>query len=142
MNKYEERLLNEWIQHGKIIIACDFDDTLSPWGMKTEEDQRKYKDTFELLKNCKSTGSYVTIWSACTPDRYQFIDDYCKENGLVVDSINNNPIELPYGKHKKIYANIYLDDRAGLDEALTILSNCLYRYRGYLQELKTNEQNS
>ena len=32
---------------------------------------------------------------------------------------------LPYGNNGKIYANIYLDDRAGLEEALIILEKAL-----------------
>ena len=28
--RYLNRLINEWKLHGKIIIACDFDDTISP----------------------------------------------------------------------------------------------------------------
>jgi hypothetical protein len=49
---------------------------------------------------------------------------------LVIDSINENPINLPYGHHGKIYANIYLDDRAGLNEALNILEFAMYKIKG------------
>lgn len=142
MNKYEERLLNEWKQHGKIIIAVDFDDTISPWGMYSDEDKSYYDKLLNLLRACKSTGAYITVWSACSPDRYDFIKEYCTSNKLEIDSINVNPIDLPYGKHKKIYANVYLDDRAGLNESVSILENTLYRYRGYLQEKKVTEQNN
>lgn len=142
MNKYVERLFNEWKQYGKIIIAIDFDDTISPWKMTTEEDKKKYEKILKLLKDCKYTGAYLSIWSACTPDRYQSITDYCNQYGIVPDSINRNPIELPYGNHVKMYANIFLDDRAGLDEAIDTLTQALYKYRGYLQEQKVSEQNN
>lgn len=31
MKKYIERLTKEWIEHGKIIISVDYDDTISPY---------------------------------------------------------------------------------------------------------------
>ena len=30
---YLERLEEEWKMHGKIIVAVDYDDTISPWKM-------------------------------------------------------------------------------------------------------------
>lgn len=133
IKKYIDRLLDEWKQHGKIIIACDFDDTISPWKFHNED----FSKVFDLLKKCKDTGAYIVIWSACNADRFPHITEYCKTNGLEIDGINTNPLDLPYGKDKKIYANIYLDDRAGLTESLEILETCLYAYRGYLQTQKT-----
>ncbi len=129
MNKYERRLYNEWKTHGKIIVSCDFDDTIYPWGFKEEQDQKDFKEVIKLLQVAKETGAYITIFSACTPDRYPEIQAYCEKMELPIDSINENPISLPYGNYKKIYANIYLDDRAGLNEALTMLENVMYRIR-------------
>lgn len=141
MNKYEERLLNEWKQHGKIIIAVDFDDTIIGWGMYKDEDKKEFQKRIDLLHNCKSTGAYIVIHTVCNSDRHDFITKYCKDAGLEIDGINTNPIDLPYGKHGKIYANIYLDDRAGINEATWLLESTLYKYRGYLQETTTSQQN-
>jgi hypothetical protein len=49
---------------------------------------------------------------------------------LEIDGINKTPIDLPYGNDKKIYANVFIDDRAGLNEALNILEMAMYRVRG------------
>jgi len=38
--KHVERLALEWARHGKIIIAVDFDDTISPW---------KFRDTVKSM---------------------------------------------------------------------------------------------
>jgi hypothetical protein len=130
-NKYVGRLFDEWVQHGKIIIAVDYDDTISPWKWNSVDDQEDMAYVIELLKKCKYTGAYVVVWSACNPDRFDEIRGYCKDKGLEIDSINQNPIDLPYGKDKKIYANIYLDDRAGLKEALAILETTMYQVRGW-----------
>lgn len=127
-NKYAKRLIDEWRQHGKIIIAVDFDDTISPW--KLEHDVTDCKNVIDTLKVAKEVGAYITVFTACKEDRYPEIEGYCEAVGLNIDSINQNPIELPYGNHAKIYANIFIDDRAGLEEALKILSFAMYTIRG------------
>lgn len=130
IKKYISRLLEEWKQHGKLIIAVDYDDTLRDWKMA---DHVTYTRVMNLLKACKQTGAYVVVFTSCNEDRYSEISVYCANMGLQIDGINQNPIVLPYGTKNKIYANIFLDDRAGLNEALTILEETLYQYRGYLQ---------
>ncbi len=129
MNKYRLRLYQEWTQHGKIVVACDFDDTISPWKFRDKEDLIELDKTINILKLAKETGAYITIWSACDKGRFGEIKEYCSSKGLEIDSINENPIDLPYGKDRKIYANIYIDDRAGLHESLDILEECIYKIR-------------
>jgi len=123
---YLERLLEEWEQHGKIIIACDYDDTISPWKLKGFNPQR----VIETLKVAKQTGAYIVIFTACNEARYPEIFEYCQSQGLTIDGINKTPIDLPYGNDRKIYANIFLDDRAGLNESLNILEMAMYTIRG------------
>lgn len=118
MNKYVKRLYDEWVKHGKIIIGVDYDDTISPWSLNTQEECDEVLKELILAKN---TGAYIAIFTACDPSRYPDIVSYCDSKGLKTDSINENPIQLPYGNHSKIYANIFIDDRAGINEALTIL---------------------
>jgi hypothetical protein len=123
---YLERLVDEWRQYGKIIIACDFDDTISPWKMTNSD----FKRVFNILKTAKETGAYVVIFTACKEDRYPEITEYCLKNGLMIDGINKTPIDLPYGNERKIYANVFIDDRAGLNESLAILEFAMYKIRG------------
>ena len=123
---YLERLEEEWKMYGKIIIACDYDDTISPWKMQNSD----FKRVFEILKTAKQTGAYVIIFTACKEERYSEITKYCLDNGLSIDGINKTPIDLPYGNDKKIYANVFIDDRAGLNESLNILEMAMYRIRG------------
>ena len=123
---YLDRLETEWEQYGKIMSACDYDDTLSPWKLEGFDPSR----VIEILKAAKQTGAYLVIFTACHENRYPEILDYCKSQGLEIDGINKNPLDLPYGNDRKIYANIFLDDRAGLNEALTILEMAMYRIRG------------
>jgi thiol-disulfide isomerase/thioredoxin len=124
-----DRLEQEWKMHGKIIIACDYDDTISPWKMNNNN----FKRVFQVLNTAKATGAYIVIFTACKTDRYEEITKYCLDNGLEIDGINKTPIDLPYGNDSKIYANIFIDDRAGLNEALNILEMAMYRIRGSKQ---------
>ena len=123
---YLDRLVQEWDQHGKVIIACDFDDTISPWKMHNSD----YKRVIETIKNARQTGAYLVIFTACNEERYSEIREYCKAAGLEIDAINKTPIDLPYGKNGKVYANIFIDDRAGLNESLNILEMATYIIRG------------
>ena len=132
-NKYHKRLYEEWLQHGKVILAIDFDDTISPWKFKDAEDLIQFDKTINLLKVCKQTGAYLVIFTACNTDRYDEIKSYCTSKGLEIDSINQTPVDVPYGKNGKIYANVFLDDRAGLNETLEMLEDCVYKVRGYKQ---------
>lgn len=129
-NKSVERLFTEWKTHGKIILALDFDDTVSPWKWTSEEDITRYKKLLALIADCKQVGAYVMVFTACNPERYEHIRSYCLQNGLIIDTINTPPIQgLPYGNHVKPYYNILLDDRAGLDEAIKTLENAMYLMR-------------
>jgi len=118
---YMERLKKEWDQHGKIIIGCDFDDTLCHWGLEGFNPAR----TISILKKAKHIGAYIVIFTASKEERFPEIEAYCKSIGIEIDSINKNPINLPYGNGGKIYANIFVDDRAGLNESLAILEEII-----------------
>lgn len=131
-DKCVDRLVEEWKQHGKIIIGVDFDDTISPWRMHREDDIANLGIS-RILSAAHYTGAYIVCFTACNVDRYDEIKNRFKTLHLPLDSINTTPIDLPYGNNTKIYANIFLDDRAGLYESLKILETALYRYRGYKQ---------
>lgn len=124
MSKYVDRLVKEWQQHGKIIIAVDFDDTISPWSLNSQEECTV---VIEALKQAKEVGAYLVIFTACKIDRHIEIKEYCESKGVAIDGINESPLVLPFGNQNKIYANIFIDDRAGLAESLTILTEAMIR---------------
>lgn len=126
VQKYADRLYEEWLKHGQIIIGCDFDDTISPWKFREFD----FDSVIKILQTAKQTGAYIVIFTACNPDRYPEISKYCQSVNLKIDAINETPVDVPYGKNGKIYANIFLDDRAGLHQAIDILENAMYRIRG------------
>jgi len=111
------RLFNEWKKHPKLIVACDFDETV----YDTHNRNTSHTMVLNLLKKCKELGFYVVVFTASKVERYPFIKEFFQKNGIEVDGINQNVIDMQYGNNGKIYANIFLDDRAGLGQAYTTL---------------------
>ncbi len=131
-DKYLQRLYQEWTQYGKVIIGVDFDDTISPWKFKDPMSLEKIDKTIQILRVAHETGAYIVIFTACSADRYEEIQAYCEKVKLPIDTINKTPFDIPegYGRGGKIYANVFLDDRAGLDQALDMLETAMYMVRG------------
>jgi len=122
MNWQVNRLVREWRKHEKLIIACDFDDTLRPYSLTDEDSVQRMEITLALLKRCISVGAHVIIFTSRREERFQEVRDWCKENELAIYGINVNVEGIPFGNAQKPYANIYLDDRSGISEALMALS--------------------
>ena len=124
-NNTYTRLFNEWIKHGKIIIAYDFDSTV----YDTHKQGNTYYDVQDLLRYCKRIGAYFIVFTANGDT--EFIKKHLAENELPFDKINDN-LHFINTTGRKIYYNILLDDRAGLSsayETLYAVSRCMFMYR-------------
>lgn len=104
-----QRLLKEWREHGKIIIAYDFDDTVFDFHKRGD----KYNDVISLLQRCKRAGAHFIVFTCCHEGQYDDIREYLHENLIPYDKINENMDFTQFGG-RKVYYNILLDDRAGL----------------------------
>lgn len=129
----KERLVNEWTTHGKIVLAVDYDDTIFHWRHTSQE---RCDEILQLVKWVKSIGAYIMIHTSSDITRYKEIRDYCYEKGLIIDSINENPIILPYGSRGKPYYNWQLCDRSGLDYAVEVLNEAAKEVLTMRQEAK------
>lgn len=121
-----QRIEREFEEHGKLIIAVDFDDTI----FNTHNNPGwTYTGVVDTLLRWQDHAEII-CWTASTPDRYELIRSVFAAHALRLDGINiNAPGIEPKGP--KIYANIYLDDRScGLDIALHIL-NLLADVKGF-----------
>jgi hypothetical protein len=120
----ENRLIEEWLKYGKIIIAYDFDDTVYDYHQKG----RSYTDVIELLRYCKKIGAYFMVFTSCDESQYPKITKYLTDNDIPFDTINEN---LPFVTFtgRKCYYNILLDDRAGLPSAYEALNSASYFVR-------------
>ena len=116
-NTYE-RLLKEYKAYDRLVVAFDFDNTVYDFHQVGLE----FKDVITLLQNLKKVGCYLIIFTANEDEN--FVKEYCKENKIPFDAINENP---PFYKSnsRKIYYNILLDDRAGLREAFNHLEKLI-----------------
>ena len=116
-----KRLFKEYDAHSRLIIAVDFDDTVFDYHNTGSTHER----VLALLKDCKRANFYVVVFTASAPEKFPFIREYMQNKGIEIDSINQNPVPLPFGNHGKIYYNVLLDDRAGLKDTCNVLSSLL-----------------
>ena len=123
-NFYTNRLVNEWLKNGKIIIACDLDDTIIPYNEEIKDNCKKMVD---LILECQKEGIYFIINTARNEERLQNAKEQVEALGIEVHGINQMHPEWgrPYGINGKVYANIFLDDRGGFWDAYWTLSNAL-----------------
>lgn len=103
------RLLEEYNRYGSLVIAFDFDDTVYDFHKKG----RSYANVVKLLRALKLKNCFLICWTG--QEDLGFVADYLEQHSIPFDRINENP---PFNRSasKKIYANAYLDDRAGLSQ--------------------------
>lgn len=113
------RLINEWDKYGYLIVAFDFDDTVY-------SENGKHEQVIELLKACKEIGCILIAFTCRDENEYDFVDSYLKSVGIEYDYINENYPEVKLDTSRKIFYNIFLDDRCGLSAAYETLVRVLY----------------
>jgi MoaA/NifB/PqqE/SkfB family radical SAM enzyme len=123
-NFYTNRLVTEWLKNGKIIIACDLDDTIIPYN---EEIKNNCKKMVDLILECQKEGIIFLINTARSESQLEKAKDQVENLGIEVHGVNEMHPEWnrPYGLNGKLYANIFLDDRGGFWDSYETLSNAL-----------------
>lgn len=111
--------------NGHNIIAVDFDKTLS--GANWPEVGEPNVNLFRYLIELKAAGSRIILNTNRTGELLDKAVEFCKENGLEFDCVNENLPELieAYGEDsRKISADYYIDDKAintrTLNQALNV----------------------
>lgn len=132
MDKVVDRLYDEYKQHGEIIIAFDFDYTVHNF---REEDDYTYELVIEMLQRWQPYAKLV-VFTASPESRYPYIADYLTQNDIPFDAINEDVLSRKGEPTRKIYYNIFLDDRAGLNSTYIALEK-LYNKLEARGELKT-----
>lgn len=118
------RLVTEWLSHNRLIIACDLDDTIIPYNPELAE---SCAEMVELVKACQEEGILFIINTARESYKLEKSKYQVEELGIKVHSVNEMPSywHAPYGLAGKVYANIFLDDRGGLECTKRQLSETL-----------------
>jgi len=102
-----------------MIVAVDFDGTLCN-GLWPYTDDMNLVGIY-VLKEFKSKGGRVILWTCRTGQALQDAIDACASYGLHFDAVNENDPqhiehwEAIHGKSEysaKVYADLYIDDRA------------------------------
>jgi hydroxymethylpyrimidine pyrophosphatase-like HAD family hydrolase len=125
-NNVVERLVIEWKKYGKLVIAYDFDNTVYDY----HKQGHIYDEVIQLLRECHKQGAFLTVFTACADEKFPWIKEFLTENNIPFDAINESPDYIPFSG-RKIYYNILLDDRAGLQSAYEDLKMALTIVRGY-----------
>ena len=114
VNSSFQRLYDEYKKYGSLVIAYDFDNTVYDF----HSGGHTYTEVIELLRDLKSLGCFLTVWTANSDE--QLVAQYLHMNEIPFDAINENP---PFwkGTERKIYYNALLDDRAGLAQVFSEL---------------------
>lgn len=119
-----ERLYEQYKIHGSLIVAFDFDDTIFDYHKKGFS----YPKIVELLRECQALGFTLIMLTTTESDlQLDMNHDYCNSLGISVAWINEGPV-MP--KARKPFFNVYLDDKAGLEQAYQILKETVEQIKG------------
>lgn len=118
LEKYATRLLKQYDEHKTLIIAVDFDDTIFAGNVNSQKD---LEPIIEKLKEAVEIGLKIVIYTARNEKYFPDIEVFCENIGLKIEAINKDIIQLREPTSGKIYYNLFLDDKAGLEQAAVIL---------------------
>lgn len=99
------------------IIAVDFDGTLAADAFpEIGQVEAEHEKVHRIIKRMKKEGSKLILWTCRTDtkERKYLTEavEWCKSQGIHFDYVNENP-ENPYGDNtRKVFADVYIDDRA------------------------------
>lgn len=95
------------------IIAVDFDGTLCSDCYPQMGIPNLH--LIQMLKTLQKEGCQIILWSCRCGERLEEAVRWCRQFGLIFDRINENVEEIieKYGSDsRKIYADVYIDDKA------------------------------
>ncbi len=105
--------LFEWGVIKTMIIAVDFDGTLCE--DKWPDIGKPNEDLLNNLVTLRREGHKVILWTCRVGERLEEAIRWCKNHALEFDAVNENlPEVLEWMKtdSRKIYADLYIDDKA------------------------------
>ena len=95
-----------------MIIAVDFDGTIVEHKYPAIGKTKLF--AFETLKQLQKQGHQLILWTYRTGKELENAVNFCKENELKFYAVNKNYPEEQFEEQtisRKIYADIYIDDR-------------------------------
>lgn len=114
------RLVLDYIKHGQLIVAYDYDSTVFDFhGTGDSFDMVK-----ELLREARPYAKFI-VYTHSNDDRHDSIKKYLDDNDLPWDTINEGLVWANGKKEGKLFYSHFLDDRAGLRSAYIILDRVI-----------------
>lgn len=108
------RLVEQYQANDRLIIAYDFDDTVSPYHSSScWRAQSAIRAAREYL------NAYLIVYTS-NPNEEK-IKKFLDEEEIPYDVINKNAPFVRFNNKGKIYYNLLLDDKAGLHQVLNDL---------------------
>ena len=106
-----------------MIICVDFDGTLSN-GHYPHIGQPN-KPLFDALIKLKAQGHSIILWTCREDIQLQQAVDWCREQGLEFDVVNENVPWLGFYS-RKVCADVYIDDLAVSEDDWLLKLNAVY----------------
>lgn len=106
------------------IAAVDFDGTIVE--DRYPEIGKVNERTVKYIKHLKKNGYKLILWTCRNGIDLTKAIEFCRNIGLVFDAINDNlpEIKVKYQNNsRKIFANIYIDDRAVVPVEMHVKNN-------------------
>ena len=117
--RYETKKLFEVLEfHNTIIVGVDFDDTVFPF-TDTSYSRTRCNKVVNLVKELKDKIT-ICLYTVADNESLKYKKYILETLGIKAAYINESPIKL--GNGDKPYFNILLDDKAGLNETIEILT--------------------
>lgn len=95
-----------------MIIAVDFDGTIVEHKYPRIGKTKLF--AFETLKQLQKQGHQLILWTYRAGKELKYAVEFCKKNGIEFYAVNKNYQEEIFNENnisRKIYADIYIDDR-------------------------------
>lgn len=96
-----------------MIIAVDFDGTITRESKWPDLGEPNLPFISELIRRRKN-GDKLILWTCRDCDLLQAAINFCRAFGLEFDAVNENIPEITekFGNSRKVYADLYVDDKA------------------------------
>ena len=110
------RLKDDYIHHKRLIIAYDFDDTISNFSECKFAEAKGYKNDkiIKLLQDYRDYAYFILFTARSTEESIREAVSYIDKNNIPLNVVNKDMPGLPCTPGTKVYYNVLLDDKSGL----------------------------
>lgn len=91
------------------ILAIDFDGTVADHAYPLIGNE--ISNAFETLRGFIEAGDRLILWTCREGKTLRDAIAFCNDHGVYFEQHNNNVRDHDYANSRKIYADLYIDDR-------------------------------